>query len=302
MDWPLFPTFLAQDASPGTGETAIPLLEQFRQEYLSADRLLDVAAAWGPRLLAAVAVFVVGRWFIRIITGMIIRAGRRAGTDETLLGFLRHAVHLLLLVVVCIAALSCLGVDTTSLSAILAAAGFAVGMAMQGSLGNIAAGVMLVVFKPFRVGDYVELGGVGGTVVEIQMFSTVLVTPDNVRVVVPNASITGAAISNYSAEDRRRIDLTVDCGYSDDLKAVRAFLQDLVDSDPRILRDPEPVVAVSELADSSVRFVVRPWVDRADYWAVRFDLTERIKLGFDERGFTFPFPSRDVFMHQPDAA
>jgi small conductance mechanosensitive channel len=208
----------------------------------------------------------------------------------------------MLLIVVCIASLGCLGVDTTSASAILAAAGFAVGMALQGSLGNIASGVMLVVFKPFKVGDYVNLGGTGGTVVEIQMFSTVLLTPDNVRIIVPNGNITSGAISNYSAENKRRIDLVVGCGYNDDLKAVRQFLENTVAAESRILTEPQPVVAVAELADSSVNFIVRPWVSSGEYWAVKYDLTERIKLGFDEFGFTIPFPSRDLFVHQSDAA
>jgi small conductance mechanosensitive channel len=272
------------------------------QEALTSDESISVLASYAGGLVAAIAVFIIGRWVARFVTGMIVRASRRAKVDETLLGFLQNVVYLMLLIVVCIASLGCMGVDTTSLSAILAAAGFAVGMALQRSLGNIASGVMLVIFKPFKVGDYVELGGTSGTVVELQMFSTILLTPDNVRVVVPNGNITGAAISNYSAESRRRIDLVIGCGYNDDLKAVRSFLEETVATDTRILRDPAPVVAVAELGDSSVNFIVRPWVPSADYWAVKFDLTEQIKLGFDERGFTIPYPSQDVFLHRPEAA
>lgn len=272
------------------------------QEALTSDESISVLASYAGGLVAAIAVFIIGRWVARFVTGMIVRASKRAKVDETLLGFLQNVVYLMLLIVVCIASLGCLGVDTTSLSAILAAAGFAVGMALQRSLGNIASGVMLVIFKPFQVGDYVELGGTSGTVVELQMFSTILLTPDNVRLVVPNGNITGAAISNYSAESRRRIDLVIGCGYNDDLKAVRSFLEETVATDTRILRDPAPVVAVAELGDSSVNFIVRPWVPSADYWAVKFDLTEQIKLGFDEHGFTIPYPSQDVFMHRPEAA
>lgn len=272
------------------------------REALKSDQAVETLTYYGTGLLTAIAVFIVGRWLAKFVTAMVVRAGRRAKVDETLLGFLNNVVYLLLLIVVCIAALGCLGVDTTSLSAILAAAGFAIGMAMQGSLGNIASGVMLVVFKPFRVGDYVDLAGTSGTVVSIQMFSTILVKPDNVRVIVPNGNITGGPISNYSAERIRRVDLVVGCGYNDDLPAVRRFLEEMVAGESRILQDPAPVVAVSELADSSVNFVVRPWVASEDYWAVKFDLTERIKLGFDERGFTIPYPSRDVFMHQSGAA
>ena len=271
-------------------------------ENLTAESAVSLITLWGPRLLAAVAVFFIGRTLVKIVVAMAVRGGRRARVDETLLRFLQNVGYFLLLIVVCITALGCLGVNTTSLSAILAAAGFAIGMALQGSLGNIASGVMLVVFKPFHVGDYVELAGTGGTVAEIRMFNTVLVTPDNVRVIVPNGTITGDTISNYSAEPRRRINLTIGCGYGDDLKAVRQYLEQLLAEDDRILPDPAPVVAVSEIADSSVNFVVRPWVTSSDYWPVRFDLTEKIKLGFDERGFTIPFPSRDVFVHQSDAA
>ena len=283
----------------------VNILDQLLQDAkaaLTSQQVAEFLSTYGAGLLSAIAVFVIGRWVSKLVTGIVVRAGRRAKVDETLLGFLQNVVYLLLLIVVCIASLGCLGVDTTSLSAMIAAAGFAVGMALQRSLGNIASGVMLVVFKPFKVGDYVELGETSGTVVEIRMFNTILLKPDNVRVIVPNGNITDGAISNYSAESRRRIDLVIGCGYNDDLRAVRRFLEETVASEPRLLQDPAPFVAVSELADSSVNFVVRPWVLSTDYWAVKCDLTERIKLGFDENGFTIPFPSRDVFMHQSDAA
>ena len=272
------------------------------RKVLTLQNAVDFLTSYGGGLLSAIAVFVIGRWVAKFVTAMVVRASRRANVDNTLLRFLQNVIYLMLLIAVCIASLGCLGVDTTSLSAILAAAGFAVGMALQGSLGNIASGVMLVVFKPFRVGDYVDLGGTSGTVVEIRMFNTILLKPDNVRVIVPNGNITGGVISNYSAESERRIDLVIGCGYNDDLRAVRQFLEETLAAESRLLQDPAPVVAISELADSSVNFVVRPWVPSNDYWAVRFDLLERIKLGFDERGFTIPFPSRDVFMHQSDAA
>jgi small conductance mechanosensitive channel len=207
----------------------------------------------------------------------------------------------MMLTAVCIAALGCVGVDTTSLSAVLAAAGFAIAMALQSSLGNVASGVLLVFFKPFRVGDMVEVAGVMGRVEEIQIFNTILLAPDNVRIILPNGSITGGAIRNLSAEPQRRIDLVIGCGYNDDLRAVRAFLEDVLSSDSRILQHPPAVVAVAELAESSVNFHVRPWVASQDYHDVKFALTERIKLGFDERGFTIPFPARDVFVHHHGA-
>jgi small conductance mechanosensitive channel len=221
---------------------------------------------------------------------MIDRAARKARMDETVVRFIGSLSSIIMLLVVVIASLSCLGVDTTSLSAVLVASGFAIGMALQGSLGNVASGVLLVFFRPFRVGDVIEVSGSQGKVVEIQIFNTILLSPDN-------STITGGTIRNLSAEPIRRIDLVVGCSYNDPLREVRALLEEIVAAEPRILKDPAPVIAVSEMAESSVNFVVRPWVAGADFHAVRFALTERIKLGFDERGLTIPFPSRDVFVH-----
>lgn len=263
----------------------------------NTETVAETLMKWGPPVISAIAVFVLGRIVARVMSGMIVKGSRRAKIDETLARFLGNLAYIMMLTAVCIASLGCLGVDTTSLSAVLAAAGFAIGMALQGSLGNVAAGVLLVFFKPFRVGDSIEVSGVTGKVVEIQIFNTILLSPDNVRIVLPNSSITGGTIRNMSAEPIRRIDLVIGCSYNDDLRAVRTFLEQIVRSDSRILLDPEPVVAVSELAESSVNFVVRPWVASADFGNVKFALTEAIKLGFDERGFTIPFPSRDVFVH-----
>lgn len=291
---------IAQETSTSQASGILESLRAKFDESVTPEAAMEILKTWVPPLLAAIVVFFVGRWVATLVTSLIVRAARRAKVDETLLGFMSNVVYLMLLTVVCIASLGCLGVDTTAASAVLAAAGFAVGMALQGSLGNIASGVMLVVFKPFRTGDYVEMAGTSGKVVEIQMFNTILLTPDNIRVIVPNGNITGGTIRNFSAEHRRRIDLVVGCGYNDDLRAVREFLEDLVADDDRILADPAPTVAVSELADSSVNLVVRPWVASGDYWSVRFDLMQAIKLGFDENGFTIPFPSNDVFIHRSD--
>ena len=270
-------------------------------EHTSAEWIMLQVQTYGPNLVSAIVVFIVGRWIARLVTNGIVRAARKARVDETLVGFMSNLIYMLLLTAVCISALDRLGVDPTSLTAVLAAAGFAVGMALQGSLGNLAAGVMLVFFKPFRVGDVVEFCGTRGTVVEIQIFNTLLLTLDNVRVIVPNGKITDGTIQNYSAERERRIDLTIGCGYNDDLKAVKATLQEIVNQEDKVLQSPAPIVAVGELGDSSVNFIVRPWVNSADYWDVRYALTEKIKLAFDESGFTFPFPSRDLFLHDPDA-
>lgn len=257
---------------------------------------------YGWNLLAAIAVFVIGRWMAKLVTRAMMRAARKARVDETLVGFFDNLIYMVLLTVVCISALAKLGVDPNGLTAVLAAMGFAVGMALQGSLGNLAAGIMLVFFKPFRVGDLVEVAGNRGTVVEIQIFNTILLTLDNIRIIVPNNKITDGTIQNYSAEPERRIDLLVGCGYNDDLRRVKDELTKLVSQHPDVLESPAPQVAVSELGSSSVNFVVRPWVRSQKYWDVKFELTEQLKLMFDENGFTIPFPSQDLFLHQPDEA
>jgi len=272
----------------GTGKLVQNLLE------IGRDYLLPFAI----HLLAALAIFVVGRWVARFVTAQTRRLMTRAHVDETLRKFLGNMTYALLLVVVVLAALDALGVDTTSLTAILATAGLAVGFALRDSLANFAAGVLLIVLKPFHVGDFVEAGGVSGTVEEIQLFTTYLRTGDNVQIIVPNGTIANASIKNFSVKQTRRIDLTVGCGYEDNLRDVRQFLVDLLQNDARILGDPAPLVAVEALGDNSVNFVVRPWVASGDYWSTRRDLTEAIKNGFDERGFHIPFPTREIHVHQ----
>lgn len=271
-------------------------------QHATLESATDLVTTYGGGLAKAIAVFVIGRWVAKLVTSGIVKAARRARVDETLVGFLNNLIYMLLLVAVCSSALAKLGVDPTSLTAVLAAAGFAIGMALQGSLGNLAAGVMLVFFKPFRVGDVVQVCDSRGTVVEIQIFNTILLTLDNVRIIVPNGKITDGTIQNYSTERERRIDLVVGCGYNDDIRAVKAVLINIVEQHAAVLSSPAPTVAVSELGDNSVNFVVRPWVLSKEYWDVRFELTEQIKLAFDENGFTIPFPSRDLFIHNQAAA
>lgn len=253
------------------------------------------------RLLPAVLIFLIGRLIVRLITAAAERLLAKGGMDETLAKFMGNIISAVLTIVVVLAALQSLGVETTSFAAILAAAGFAVGLALQGSLGNFAAGVMIIMFRPFSVGDYIEAGGTSGVVEEIQLFHTVMKTFDNIRIIVPNGSMTSSNITNYSANDTRRINLVIGCSYDDDLPSVKRFLEEIVSSDERILEEPEATVAVDSLGESSVDFVVRPWVNSSDYGATRWDLIERIKLGFDERGFSFPFPSQDVYMRNVDA-
>jgi len=260
--------------------------------------VVDRSVTLGLNIVAAVAVYVIGNWISRIVLAFLGRVLDRTRVDQTLSKFLTAIARAVLLTFVILMSVNRLGVDTTSLVAIVGAAGIAVGFALKDSLSNFAAGVMIILFKPFKVDDFIEASDISGTVEEISIFSTLMRTGDNKQIIVPNGAIISNNIINYSAKPTRRIDLVVGCGYSDDLRSVKDFLDELVRSDSRILVDPEPVVAVSELADSSVNFVVRPWVKTEDYWAVRWDLTERIKLGFDQRGFNFPFPSRDVYMHQ----
>ena len=271
-------------------------LAEFREyviTYVQAE-----GAAFALKLLAAVVIFLIGKWLAGVLSRLTGRMMNRAKVDQMLVRFAVNIIYIVLLTVVIIAALDELGVETTTLTAVLAAAGFAIGMALQGSLGNFASGVLLIVFRPFKLGDFVEAGGTSGIVEEIQIFSTVLRTPDNRRVIVPNGAITSDTITNNSANPTRRIDLVIGCGYDDDLREVKAYLESVLADDDRVLSDPEPFVAVGELGASSIDFLVRPWVNAEDYFAAKCDLTERIKLGFDERGFKFPFPSRDVYMHQ----
>jgi small conductance mechanosensitive channel len=259
---------------------------------------VDGIVSFAPRVFAALVIFVVGFTTAKILRGALRRALSRAQFDKTLSVFLSRLAYMLLLVLVVILTIQKLGVDTTSFAAVIAAAGLAIGLALQGSLSNFASGVLLIALRPFKVGDYVEAGGTAGTVTAIAVFATELLTPDNRKVVVPNSAIASGTITNYSAMDTRRLDLVVGVGYESDLRKAKNVLESLVSQDERILKEPAPTVAVSNLGESSVDFVVRPWVKAADYWPVKFDLTERIKLRLDEEGISIPFPQRDVHVHQ----
>lgn len=249
---------------------------------------------WGINIVLAIVIFVIGRIATKIVTGIIRTLLFKAKMDEILVNFVCSIIRTALLLFVIIASLNQLGVDTTSLIALLGAAGLAVGLALQGSLQNFASGVMLIVFRPFKAGDFVEAGGVSGTVEKISIFSTQMKTGDNREIIVPNGKIYGDTITNFSARETRRIDMVFGIGYDDDIKKAQSILRDIANSDDRILKDPETLVAVSELADSSVNFVVRPWVKSGDYWAVKFDFTEKVKQAFDEQGVSIPYPQMDV--------
>ena len=259
-------------------------------------------ATYGFKVLGAVVILIVGRIAAGWLSGLVGKILARRSVDDTLTRFLVSLTKIGLLTFVILAALSTLGVQTASFVAVIGAAGLAIGFALQGSLSNFAAGVMLISFRPFRAGDYVEAGGVSGSVDSVQLFVTVMKTPDNKRVIIPNSQITSGSIINYSAEERRRVDMVFGIGYDDDIRKAKEILERLVSQDSRILKDPAPIIVVGELADSSVNILCRPWVNTADYWGVYWDLTEKVKLTFDAEGISIPFPQRDVHLHQAPAA
>lgn len=260
-----------------------------------------LGADFGIRLLAALAIFIIGRWVARRLAALVEKGMQRAGTDKMLIGFVRNLTYMGLLTFVILAAVGQLGVQTTSFIAVLGAAGFAIGLALQGSLGNFASGVLIMIFRPFKSGDFVEAGGTMGIVEAIQIFTTTLRTGDNKTIIVPNGQITSGTITNYSAKDTRRVDLVIGVSYNDDLDKVRRVIEEVIAADGRVLGEPEPTIGVLELADSSVNFAVRPWVKSADYWPVYFGLMESFKKRFDQEGITIPFPQQDVYMHQVSA-
>jgi small conductance mechanosensitive channel len=276
-------------------------LEEDVMKYVGIviEKLTEFSTTYGLQILGAIAILVLGRWMVKLLTRATLKVLEKTIKDPILVRFLGSLVHALLLIIVVMAALSNLGINTTSLVAILGAAGLAVGLALQGSLSNFGSGVLLLVFRPYSKGDYVEAGGSAGSVEELTIFNTVLKTPDNKIVIVPNAKITNDNITNYSRKSTRRVDFTFGVGYSDDLKKVRQVLAAVLETDERIEKEPEPFIAVGELADSSVNFVVRVWVKTADFWNVFFDITEKVKLAFDENGISIPFPQLDL--HLPDA-
>ena len=249
---------------------------------------------WGLKLLAALLIYVIGRWVAKALTRWVGRAIIQANVDATLSRFLSSIVYMVLIVFVVLTALSALGVNTTNFLAILGAAGLAVGLALKDSLSNFAAGVMLVFFRPFKMGDYIEAAGISGTVVSIKIFDTILRTSDNRVITVPNALIYADTITNFSAEDKRRIDLVIGIGYDDDIARAKALIQGVLGQDDRILDEPPPVMLVVELGESSVDIAVRSWVNSGDYSQVRSDLLEHIKRALEAAGLSIPYPQRDL--------
>ncbi|MEO9493823.1 MAG: small-conductance mechanosensitive channel MscS [Vibrio splendidus] len=261
----------------------------------------DLFIQYGVNIISALIILFIGNLIVKAVANSVSKVLQKKKMDRAVVEFVHGLVRYLLFVIVLIAALGRLGVQTASVVAVIGAAGLAVGLALQGSLSNFAAGVLIVAFRPFKSGDYVEIGGVAGSVDSIQIFQTVLTTPDNKMVVVPNGSVIGSPITNYSRHDTRRIDLMIGVSYNADLQKTKALLTKICESDERVLKDPGVQVGVHTLADSSVNFVVRPWVSTAEYWNVYFDLMQAIKEGLDNEGIEIPFPQMDVHMNKVEA-
>ncbi len=262
----------------------------------------ELIATYGLRILVAIVVFLIGRWVAKLLSSLAGKAMKKSNLDPTLIKFLTNLIYIALLLFVIIAVLGMIGIETASFAVVLGAAGLAIGLALQGSLSNFASGVLMMIFKPFKVGDFIEAGGALGSVKEIQIFNTILNSPDNVRVIIPNAQVTGGNIKNYTVNGTRRVDLVIGVSYDDDLKKTKEVIEKVLAADERILKEPQWTVAVSELADSSVNFVVRPWVNVTDYWAVYFDTTTKIKIALDKNGITIPYPQSDVHIKDGKAA
>jgi len=258
-------------------------------------------AAYGLKLLFAIIIFVVGRLVAKLFGKLIERVMEKRNVEETLRSFVGNLIYYALLTFVVLAALGQLGIQTTSFIAVIGAAGLAIGLALQGSLANFASGFLMIMFRPFKVGDFIEGAGVMGTVESLQIFTTQLRTPDNKKIIIPNASLTGDNIINWSATGTRRVDMVFGIGYGDDIDKARQVIVEILAADDRVLKDPATQVAVSELADSSVNFVVRPWVKTGDYWGMVFDTTEAVKKRFDAEGISIPYPQSDVHVYQQTA-
>jgi len=260
-------------------------------------KIWELLAVYGLKIIAALVILSLGRWLAQFIKSVVKKVMLKKGVEPTLISFTADLAYFALLVFVVIAALGQLGIQTTSFIAVIGAAGLAIGLALQGSLANFASGFLMILFRPFKVGDYIEGAGVGGTVEKIKIFTTQLQTPDNKTIIIPNAKLTNDNIINYSSKGTRRVDLIFGISYGDDIDTAKKIMSDVIAADDRILKDPPPQIVVLELADSSVNFAVRPWVKSGDYWNVRCDLTETIKKQFDKNGISIPFPQRDVHVY-----
>jgi len=262
------------------------------------DMAITYGSEYGIKIISAILIFIIGKWAINKITKLTKLGMEKANVDKTLVEFAESLIYFVLLLMVILASLNALGINTTSFLAVFGAAGLAIGLALQGSLANVGAAVLIIVFRPFKVGDFVEAGGATGTVEDVNLFSTIIAPLDNRTVIVPNSSIVSGNITNYSMKPQRRVDHVFGISYDDDLKLAKATLLEIMEADDRILTEPAPFVAVGELGDNSVNFTFRAWVETADYWDVYFETIEKVKLTFDEKGLSFPYPQMDVHMNK----
>lgn len=265
---------------------------------IALNQATEMAVTYGPKLVAAILVWIVGGWVVKVVIKGVSKGMEKGGTDPSLKPFILGIVGMLLKVMLVITVLGMLGVEMTSFVVILGATGLAVGMALSGTLQNFAGGVMILLFKPFKAGDVIDAQGYIGSVSEIQIFNTILKTPDNKTIIIPNGGLSISSMTNYSTEEKRRVDWTIGVGYGDDLDKARKVIKSLTDKDSRILKDPEVFIAVSELADSSVNFTVRAWVMAPDYWGVFFDMNENVYKTFEKEGLNIPYPQMDVHVHK----
>ncbi|MGD8416296.1 MAG: mechanosensitive ion channel [Pseudomonadales bacterium] len=275
-------------------------MEEISTERMSGymDKAIDLTMTYGPKLLLAIIVLFVGLWIINRFVRVMGAGMEKSNTEPTLARFLCNLTSVGLKALLLISVASMIGIATTSFIAVLGAAGLAVGLALQGSLANFAGGVLVLLFRPYKVGDFIDAQGVMGTVSEIQIFNTIMKTPDNKVIIVPNGSISNGIITNFSMEATRRVDFVFGIGYGDDIAKAKATIERLVKEDSRTLPEPVPQIVVSALGDSSVDITTRIWVNAPDYWGVYFDLTEKVKLAFDQEGISIPFPQRDVHLYQ----
>ena len=265
-----------------------------------SDLAIVYASEYGLKIVAAIAIFFIGKWGVRKITAFTKKLMLKAEVDLTLVEFLENVIYFALLIVIILASLNALGINTTSFLAVFGAASLAIGLALKDSLSNIGAAVLIIIFRPFRVGDFIDAAGASGTIEQINLFSTIMVTPDNKTIMIPNASVIGSNITNYSSKPTRRVNLVFGIDYGDDLKLAKDILNRIANEDERVLQDPAPFVAVGELADNSVNFIVRVWVKTEQYWDVHFDLLEKVKLAFDAEGISIPFPQMNIHIQKEE--
>jgi|MDTG01.1.fsa_nt_gb small conductance mechanosensitive channel len=264
------------------------------------EKIINMGVEYGPKLLGAILVWIIGSWVIKAIMKNFVKVLDKRDMDASLKPFLKSLFGILLRAMLIISVLGMLGIQMTSFVAILGAAGLAVGMALSGTLQNFAGGVMILLFKPFRVGDFIDAQGHMGSVKEIQIFNTILTTPDNKTIIIPNGGLSNSSMTNFSTEPLRRVDWTFGVGYGDSVKKTRKVIAKIAAEDERILKDPELFIGLAELGDSSVNFAVRAWVKAEDYWGVFFDMNEKVYETFEKEGLNIPFPQMDVHLHKND--